>query len=348
MMKINKRFWSVLLSVAAVLLLLPAHSRAAGKIDPQQDVTLTLSCQSGDTALKGASFDIYLVAAVDEYGALTAEQAFEAFPVDIHGENDEAWKTLASTLEGYVLRDGIAPTDSGKTDGQGLLTFPTGESRLKQGLYLVLGQRHAQDGFYYDPAPFMVMLPALNQEENVWNYHVTADPKYDSEFIPVVPSEITRKVLKVWKDGGYENLRPDGIVVQLLCDDQVFDTVVLSAANHWRYTWASLSGDHQWTVVEGELKGYTVQVSQEGITFVVTNSFRGETPQQPGEPESPEGPGELPPGSGETTEFPDEPVPGAQLPQTGQLWWPVPMLIAAGLALIVAGLLRRKGAQHEK
>lgn len=32
-----------------------------------------------------------------------------------------------------------------------------------------------------------------------------------------------------------------------------------------------------------------------------------------------------------------------RLPQTGQLWWPVPLLAAAGLALLTAGLLRRKG-----
>ena len=33
---------------------------------------------------------------------------------------------------------------------------------------------------------------------------------------------------------------------------------------------------------------------------------------------------------------------GSRLPQTGQLWWPVPVLIAAGLVLIVFGLIRRR------
>ena len=35
-----------------------------------------------------------------------------------------------------------------------------------------------------------------------------------------------------------------------------------------------------------------------------------------------------------------------RLPQTGQLWWPVPLLAAAGLALLTAGLLCRKGQRH--
>ncbi len=39
---------------------------------------------------------------------------------------------------------------------------------------------------------------------------------------------------------------------------------------------------------------------------------------------------------------------GGKLPQTGQLWWPVPMLVFAGLLCIVVGLIRRRGAGYEK
>lgn len=48
----------------------------------------------------------------------------------------------------------------------------------------------------------------------------------------------------------------------------------------------------------------------------------------------------------ETT--PDNPKPtppthtGDKLPQTGQLWWPIPILIAAGVLLIVVGAVRKK------
>lgn len=37
-----------------------------------------------------------------------------------------------------------------------------------------------------------------------------------------------------------------------------------------------------------------------------------------------------------------------KLPQTGQLWWPVPMLIFVGLLCIVVGLIRRRGTNHGK
>lgn len=38
---------------------------------------------------------------------------------------------------------------------------------------------------------------------------------------------------------------------------------------------------------------------------------------------------------------------GGKLPQTGQLWWPVPVLACAGLACIAVGLFRRREARDE-
>ena len=154
-MKLCKRLILFLL----VALMLPVTAYAAGSIDKDLAVSLTISYQDGDVPLAGAKFSIHLVATVDEYGELTTTEDFAQFHVNIRGENDEAWKTLASTLEGYVLRDGVTPTDTGKTDSEGRLTLPTGENRLTAGLYLVLGSRHSQRGSIYDAQPFMVLLP---------------------------------------------------------------------------------------------------------------------------------------------------------------------------------------------
>ena len=38
---------------------------------------------------------------------------------------------------------------------------------------------------------------------------------------------------------------------------------------------------------------------------------------------------------------------GGKLPQTGQLWWPVPVLACAGLGCIAVGLLRRREDRDE-
>lgn len=317
---IMKKIVKQVVLLLLMLLVLSTAAYAAGMIDAQREVTLAISYQDGDTHLVGAEFCAFLVATADDVGELTATDTFAQFNVDIQGRNDAAWKTLASTLEGYVLRDGIAPTDSGKTDKDGTLTFPTGDGKLVMGLYLVLGQRHTQDGYRYDAAPFMVMLPTQDAAENEWLYDVTVTPKYDSAKLPDTPTTVTRKVLKVWNDADNESQRPKEIIVQLLRDGEVYDTVTLNAANNWRYAWAELDDSYTWTVAEKECKGYTVRVERNGITFVITNTALPDEPKPP-KPSTPDKP---------------------SLPQTGQLWWPVPILLLVGLMLVVIGLFLRK------
>ena len=336
MMKIYKRLPALILCFLMVSVLLPVQAYAAEKIDLNQGVGLSISYQDNNKPLSGAEFRIYLVATVDEYGELTVTEDFAQFNVQIKGRDDDAWRALASTLEGYVLRDNISPTDRGKTNDKGVVSFPTAGKSLKTGLYFVLGHRHTQNGYRYDPAPFMVMLPGLDKENNIWVYDVTLNAKFDSSQIPDNPDDntIDRKVLKVWADDGHEKDRPKEVIVQLLRDGKVYDTVTLNAANNWRYTWTGLNDRYTWTIVEKELEGYTVEVTREGITFVVTNTYDENTPDNP-TPTTPSTP--------DTPTSPGKPT----LPQTGQLWWPVPILIAVGLFFIVIGLIRRRGMTDE-
>lgn len=336
----TNRMAALLFSLLAVVMLLPTTAFAAGSIDLNRDVNLTISYLDDTTPLSEAQFDIYLVATVDECGELTTTELFQKFHVDIRGKNDEAWRTLASTLEGYVLRDKVAATDSSKTDNKGLVSFPTAGNRLTPGLYLVLGHRHFQGSRRYDASPFMVMLPGLDRDANDWIYEVIANAKHDSNPIPDGPNDtITRKVLKVWKDDGHEKERPTEVIVQLLRDGDIYDTVVLNAQNNWRHTWRNLDDRYQWTVAEKRLEDYIVEVAREGITFVITNTYAEDISDEP-TPISPA----TPPTTPDEPTTPNKPT----LPQTGQLWWPVPVLLAVGLLFIIIGLIRRKGIPDEK
>ncbi len=301
-----------------LMALLPVQTLAAGNIDPERPVSLTLSFQDDGVPLTGAQFDAFLVATVDVRGELTATADFAQFNVNIRGENDDAWRALASTLEGYILLNQIAPTDSGLTDENGQLRFPCEAGSLPLGLYLVMGRRHVQDGNAYETEPFMVHLPGRDAQQNAWVYDVEAKVKFVS--VPEADeTPVGLRVIKVWKDNGYTQRRPQEIVIRLLQDGEVYESVTLSQENNWRHEWETLEAGHEWTVVEEPVADYSVEVVQEGVTFVVTNTYERETP--PGEP---------------------------SLPQTGQLWWPVPVLTAGGLLLIVLGLLRRRGAEDEK
>lgn len=43
-----------------------------------------------------------------------------------------------------------------------------------------------------------------------------------------------------------------------------------------------------------------------------------------------------------------KPSDSGKLPQTGQLWWPVPVLLMLGIGLILVDMLRRRGNKHER
>ena len=345
-----KRLWALLLCLCLTVCLCVAPARAAGFVEPERDVSLTLHFAPGDSGAQGVTFRIYKVADVSRYAEFTLTADFAGYDVSLEKLDSAGWKALAQTLSGYVRRDNVTPTDSGKTDAAGTVRFPSAGKTLTAGLYLVTGERFVRGGYTYTPEAFMISLPDLDEQDR-WVYDVEARVKYGQSYDGGEgpgTSTVNRRVLKVWKDG--EEDRPASIQVQLLRNGQVYDTVELNAANNWRHQWSGLDAGYTWQVVEKEVpEGYTVSVSQEGITFVVTNTETTEIPPEetPGEP-TPGGPDE--PGPGEPgQEIPDQPTPaGSKLPQTGALWWPVPLLAIGGAVLVALGWARRRSEAYDE
>ena len=304
-MTMRNRLISTLLCVLALVSLLPtavwAQDTAATK-----ESTLHISYRDDGDSLEGAQFDLFLVGTVDAYGDVTATEDFTGYDMNIAGKDTDDWRTLASTLEGYVGLTDPLPFSSALTDETGTVSF----AGLPAGLYFVRGHRLTLEDKSYDTEPFMVRLPHYDSVSGQYLDEVTVQPK---RYIPD-GNPITRKVLKVWDDNGNEAQRPTQLTVHLLCNDEVYDTVTLSAENNWRYTWENLNGYDRWTVAEEVPANYSVEITREGITFVVRNTYVAPPPPPP-----------------------------PSLPQTGQLWWPVPVLAVAGLFMMAVGLLRRRG-----
>lgn len=325
-MKMIERASAIILS-AVIIMMLGVAAFASGSIDLDRDISLTISYQDKDTPLAGAQFDLYYVAEMDSSGALRLTGDFSGYNIDLDIKND---RNLAITLSTLVVRDKLAPLDSGKTDENGLLSFPT-SGRLNAGIYLVVGHRHIQNGMRYDAAPFIVQLPGRDAQSDSFVYEIFARAKNDSDADE--PGTIIKKIIKIWDDNGFETQRPDSIKVGLYCDGELFDTQILSPDNNWYYVWEGLDSGHVWTVAEISVtEGYKVEITQEGDTVIIINSI-DDTAVTPS-PEVSEKP--------ETSTPPGENKP--MLPQTGQLWWPVPVLLCAGLLLAVLGLIRRKGS----
>lgn len=137
----------------------------------------------------------------------------------------------------------------------------------------------------------------------------TYDPDGDGEFL-------RRSVVKVWNDRGYEDERPERIQVHLLRNGEIYDTQTLDESNQWQTAWENLPARDEngngiiWSVQEAELPGYHAGYTEVGEHMIITNSIARPT-----------------------------------LPQTGLMWWPIPVLTALGLVMLILGRLAKGRAE---
>lgn len=146
---------------------------------------------------------------------------------------------------------------------------------------------------------------------------VTSDNQwvYDMDVTPKIDivkhTDIT--VQKLWNDdnGAGATKRPENVKIQLLSGKKVVDTVTLSDKNEWKHTWTDLIKRDDYSVKELNVpKGYKATYQQKEFTFTVTNT--------------------------------------AKLVQTGQLNWPIPILIISGLILIAVGYVLHSRSKHHE
>ena len=135
---------------------------------------------------------------------------------------------------------------------------------------------------------------------------LSVDLKYETSD---KPSRV--HVLKVWKKDNKKS-RPKSIEVCLLRSDViVVDKVVLNSDNQWSTTWENLSTSYTYRVMETSVpSGYKESCTREKDTIVLTNTGNFT----------------------DKVEKKDE-----VLPNSGQLWWPVPVLLFVGLVLFGLG-----------
>ena len=344
MRRTRNRLPAILLAFLLIALLLPTTAFAAGKIDLTRPITLTIRYQKDGVDISGTQFDIYKIADVDEYARMTLTAVFSPYKDDITGlsalndQDQDSWMLLASNLKVAVQHDSLSPDAAGSTDENGELAL----TDLHAGLYLVIGHVNALGDYIYTASPFMIFLPGADYESNTWVYDYDAiiEPKATKQFIPSEEDTVSRKVLKVWDDEGNEENRPSEITVSLLRDGEAVDTVTLNDSNSWRASWDSLSAKYEWSVAEKSVGKYTALIEQNGVTFVITNTYspdEGEEDEDIYDPDTPFGEFE------EEEEGEEDDL--QYLPQTGLLWWPVPVMLCAGLVFLVLGITHRRREQ---
>ncbi len=153
---------------------------------------------------------------------------------------------------------------------------------------------------------------------------------------PYIDGTVSVNVEKVWVGDDAES-RPESITAELMRNGESAGTVTLSEGNGWKHTWFGLNDIYIWTVKEVNVpEGYTSEAVQNGLKFIITNSYEQETPEEelplpgPEEPEKPEAPQE-------NVELEELDVSLTNVPETSDssnmmLWMLIAMLSASVLA----------------
>lgn len=317
----GRKWICALLALVLLGSILPLGARAIDHIDLSRTGTLTITSKYNEqTPLKEAEFQLYRVAVPDIQCNLTATDRFLPLTAgwNLNKLDQEEWQALADHLMTQVRENRLTPDRAEKTNEAGRVTF----EQLELGLYLILSAPHRQDLITFEPKPVLVMVPNRNMtgdDIDSWHYSVELTDK-------PVEAKDALKVIKFWDDNNNEaHKRPDRLTIYLLKDGADFASVTLPQNGKWEYIWENLEYGPKWSVREDTSKlekipyhcGEPIRDDKgtDYIVWTITNTY------------TPPGPEEL--------------------PQTGQLWWPVPVLLTAGLFFVLLGLLRRRGENHE-
>lgn len=310
-----RRMAIICLLVCLCLCWLPSNAGALSTADamepvsPEKPCSLTLSYTCNGITFENLPVKLYRVASVSADAQYTLTPQFQSSGLEINGiQTSGEWDVIRSSLEAHILAAGIAPDYVSATDADGQACF----SDLMPGLYLVAAVHTEQEGWCYSFRSALIALPGLD-ESGLWLYDIAAAPKLEI-LPPTEPDELQFQVLKLWKDEGHENSRPESIAVEIFRNGESYEIVTLSQENNWTYRWTAPADGAQWMVVERNIpEGYTVTVESRSTTFILTNSI------------------------------PKNPTPGT--PQTGDstnILSAVVLLNLSGMGLILLGMFRKR------
>ena len=263
-----------------------------------------------NTPMEDMKVSLYRVGEFTEQGTFTLTKQYQSYSVALDHSSSEEWQAAANTLAQYIERDGIHADVEGISSSNHTIAF----NNLTCGLYLMIGSEKEVNDHgsieVYTPQVSFIALPDVSTDDP---YRITTVMKYEkNDYI-----QTSLHVLKVWKQDT-ANTRPASIQVDLLQKDTdgntiVFDQQILSDDNQWSYTWNDLSSRYTWNVVETTVpQGYAESSIKEGNTVVLTNTST-------------------------TPVIEEKPKPSNQLPLTGQLQWPIPVLVIAGIVFLIIG-----------
>lgn len=246
---------------------------AQAAIDIQKDSSLAVQYKYQEKEFEGLEIQTYQIATMESHELFVTTEAFSHYPVKINGiHSQKEWDQALHALEGYIVADQLEATYVEMTDEAGIAHF----EHILPGLYLTVGTTVENETETVIFKSFLTVIPHPNGD-GTYNYDLLKIPKWTVYTPEPNPEPITYTVVKQWKDYGFETVRPEQIGIEIYKEDVLTATTCLSAENNWSYSWEAEDDGASWHVVETEgAEEYTVTVSEDGNTFVVTNARESE------------------------------------------------------------------------
>lgn len=357
-----RRMGIIALLLCVCLCLMPIRALAVSTADAlepvstERECSLTLSYTCNGMAFSGVTVKLYQIAELSAAVRYTLTDPFASSGLLLNGiQSVGEWDVVRTTLESYILANGIRENRSAVTDGRGQVSF----ENLNPGLYLAVVGRAVQDGLSCSFKSALVSLPGLD-EDGRWKYQVTVASKSEvtpppgpgpgPDPDPKPEDKIQWKVLKLWKGDSGRSDRPQHIEVEIFRDGISYQTVILSEENNWSYSWTAKDDGADWMVVERNVPaGYTVMVEERAAAFVLTNTYLPDVP--PEEPPSPDVPPteEPPQEPPQEEDFPEEEPPkeppSGSAPKTGDtphILLYTALMYVSGIVLILLGITGKR------
>lgn len=275
-------------------------------------------------------FNLYQIASLSDNGTVNIESPFRNYPInlsDIATMDSNQQAALLQTLISYAendltlvpnqtsLTEEIPITLPGSNEGSSK-KFAAKFTNLDQGIYLVTGESTETSEGIYQPTGSLVLVDRKNQ------------PLILQVKFSILMSEKTMNInaFKVWKDDNHAN-RPKSIILDLMADKQVVESAELNDENQWQVIWNDLPvADYQ--VIEREVPiGYQVRIEKDGDNFRIENSLKDKQEETTISNET-----TVTTESMTTTSSTDN-----LIPSTGQIWWPIPVMMVISIAFYIIG-----------
>ncbi len=371
MTAISKKIGSVLMILGmAVLLCLSCICTVASA---KTKGTLTLICECKDKPVKGLKWNLYRIGSMID-GKIILEGDFAKLPVDMSDISASGLADSASTLREFAFIYKYKPVDKGNSKKDGTVELKYDEA----GVYLIAAEVLSDGNTTYFPTPAIFFLDPEKEAQK------TIYPKITNE--AVLTGEMQRfQLLKVWENDENLPTKPTEIVVDIYRNHKFYESVILSEANNWSYSW-EVETVAEWTMMERVIpEGCAVVYKNNIRQYVVENTyvpdFRFDWELDFPPPVVEEVTTTTTTTTTETTstttvtkdivaeddattstttnttstttttttaKTTPKVTTTSKLPQTGQLWWPVPVMAGAGLVLVAIGAKIINGSKRDE